>query len=295
MEISVKLYTGELAKVFDTTKDKKKKVVLTTIKDFQRNAEVEIYNKKRKIKTLHFLNLPLAKAREIDLPVTIEVMNKDFFTIAYVDKDKKVKIHEVSLKEFKMKNLIRTLIPIAGILLFLVLLFFLIMAFIKNYDKIANYFNSIKKEKVVVQEETEKEPELTVEEEKEEPVAVYTVDSLQNIIAENSPIHFAADKDILLEGEDNKIRNIINYMKNYKELELIINGHTESINLPENEYALSVKRAKKIKGFFDDELKDITLKISTKGFGATKKAVDNAPKEEQYLNRRVEINVVSAE
>ncbi len=292
MEISVKLYTGELAKVFDTTKDKKKKVVLTTIKDFQRNAEVEIFNKNRKIKTLHFLNLPPAKAREIDLPVTIEVVNKDFFTISYVDKDKKVKIHEVSLKEFKMKNLIRAIIPIVGIFLLLILLLFLIMAFIKNYDSIANYFKSLKKEEaVVVQEKPEKETDVITEE--KEPVPVYTTDSLKNIITENSPIYFIADKDVLIEGEDIKINNIINYMKNYKELELIINGHTESINLPDNEYALSVKRAKKIKEFLDNELKDASLKIETKGFGATKKAKENASKEEQYLNRRVEVSVVS--
>lgn len=301
MEISVKLYTGELVKVFDTTIDKRKKVVLTTIKDFQKNAEVEIYNKKRKIKTLFFSNLPPVKAREIDLPVSIEVINRDFFTISYVDKDKKVRTHEVSLKEFKMKNLIKTIIPIAGIFLLILLFIFLITSFIKNYDKIVNLVKIEKKEKpekikkdvkdkMIVEEQKEKQSEK----QKENLTSTYTLDSLKNVISENQPVYFMPNEDNLLDGEENKLNNIIDYMKNYKEIELELNGHTESIDLPDNEYALSVNRAKKISEYFNDRLKDISLTINTKGFGATKKAVENAPVEKQYLNRRVEIILINA-
>ena len=298
MEISVKLYTGELVKVFDTTKDKKKKVVLTTIKDFQRNAEVEIYNKKRKIKTLYFSNLPPVKAREIDLPVSIEVVNRDFFTISYVDKDKKVRTHEVSLKEFKMKNLIKTIVPIVGIFLLMLLFIFLITSFIKNYDKIVNFVKIEKKEKP---EKTKKDVEdkKIIQEQKEvkkeEPVSIYTLDSLKNIINENQPIYFIPNEDNMVSGENNKLNNIIEYMKNYKEIELKLNGHTESIDLPDNEYALSVKRSQKIKEYFNSELNNINLTINTEGFGATQKVLENAPVEKQYLNRRVEIILINAE
>jgi len=292
MEISVKLYTGELAKVFDTTIDKKKKVVLTTIKDYQKNAEVEIFNKKRKIKTLYFANLPPAKAREVDLPVSIEVMNKDFFTISYVDKDKKVRTHEVSLKEFKMKNLIKTIIPIAAIFLILLLFIFLITAFIKNYDKIKKYVTIEKKVKPIKEKAEEKT--IVPETKKEEPKTIYTIDSLKSFISENQPIYFFPNEDNLLNGEDTKLDNIVDYLKNYKEVELVLNGHTESINLPDNEYALSVKRAKKISEYLSSKLNEINLNTETKGFGATDKAINNAPEEKQYLNRRVEITVINA-
>jgi outer membrane protein OmpA-like peptidoglycan-associated protein len=295
MEISVKLYTGELVKVFDTTIDKKKKVVLTTIKDFQRNAEVEIFNKKRKIKTLYFSNLPPVKAREIDLPVSIEVINKDFFTISYVDKDKKVRTHEVSLKEFKMKNLIKTIVPIAGIILLILLFIFLITSFIKNYDKIVNAIKiekkekpkKIKKEKIVKEEEKTEVKEV-------EKASIYTIDSLKNIISENQPIYFIPNEDNLLGGEETKLHNIAEYMKNYSEIKLKLNGHTESIDLPDNEYALSVKRTQRISELINAELTDINLDIETQGFGATQKVLENAPVEKQYLNRRVEIIVIDA-
>ena len=84
-------------------------------------------------------------------------------------------------------------------------------------------------------------------------------------------------------------------MKNYKEIKLKLNGHTESIDLPDNEYTLSVKRAQKIKEYLNTELNEVNLIIDTEGFGATQKAIEDAPVEEQYLNRRVEIILINAE
>ncbi len=298
MEIFVEIFDGTRKKVFDTLKDKKKLVNLTNVVDLQKEAIAYFYANGKRIKTLDFKNLPPAKARALDLPVIIELIDNNKFTVSYYNKDNLLEKEEIAFghvmtfSDIVKKN--RIIISIIASLLILISLLFLFFKF-----NIGSYLLSLndKKNNKNIEQKQESSSESSNISSKESQVikSIYTLESLRKIVEDNSPLCFIYDTAILLEGEQVKLNTITDYLKNYKKIEMIINGHTETVNKPDDEMALSLERANFIKNFLSEKVQNIDLNFKIKGYGATKPLLPNAPKEKMYLNRRVEFEVISAE
>ncbi len=118
------------------------------------------------------------------------------------------------------------------------------------------------------------------------------INKISEIIKQNSPIYFVMDRDVLLSGEENKINNLISLLKEFKNINLSVEGHTAGIGFPEKELRLSIERADKIKQLLENGLKENSINFTSKGFGADAEAVPSSDRTKWHLNRRVEIKRV---
>lgn len=104
-------------------------------------------------------------------------------------------------------------------------------------------------------------------------------------------LRFVADKDILLSGEDVKLDEIANVLKQFGEKRFFVEGHTASTGQPQAEKRLSEDRALAVVG----ELvkRGIPEHVFLYGgAGATKPLATNATAEGMAKNRRVEITIL---
>jgi len=162
---------------------------------------------------------------------------------------------------------------LSNIIIFIVILLILLFVFLFISSQMKNDKTVIAEEKIEKTEKIEKaKPDLK---------------KLRKVIKENTPIYFIPDSDSVLQDNKVKIKNILDILKRYDDIELLLEGHTASIGLPENEYKLSVERAKIVK----ERLNIDGANIKVKGYGGTKEAVKNADREERKYNRRVEIKI----
>lgn len=76
---------------------------------------------------------------------------------------------------------------------------------------------------------------------------------------------------------------------NKKELDIVINGHTDDSGTKAYNKELSKKRAEEVKKYFDKKLDSKTITFTTKGYGDTKPIASNDTEDGQAKNRRVEI------
>jgi|GEM_PF-3667669 len=299
MEIFVKIFNGKLVRIFDTKKDKKKEIILTTVNDYQREAEANFYVSGRKVETLTFKNLPPAKARILDLPVIVELIDNKDFTIRYKGRNDIEEKHKIDIRKFKIADLQKYIMP-SVIILIILLIPLLIFTWIKldlnrffKINKISNNSTYVKNkdENIENKKDVDKNNNDNKDQKKEENL--YTITTLKDVINKNTPIYFIKDKAVLLDNEIDKINNITDYLKNYEKIEIIIHGHTADIGLPQNELALSKQRANYIKNIFNKNLNEKKFVYKTIGHGANNLA--NKSLDKQYLNRRVELELVKTE
>ncbi|MGM8365959.1 OmpA family protein [Virgibacillus sp. W0181] len=76
---------------------------------------------------------------------------------------------------------------------------------------------------------------------------------------------------------------------NKKDLEIVINGHTDNVGKKDYNLELSEKRAKKVKEYLEEQLKETEASFTTKGYGDAKPIASNDTEKGQAKNRRVEI------
>lgn len=76
---------------------------------------------------------------------------------------------------------------------------------------------------------------------------------------------------------------------NKKDLEILINGHTDNEGNPTYNLELSEKRAGEVKKFMAEQLTDAAITFETKGYGETKPIASNDNEKGRQKNRRVEI------
>lgn len=113
-----------------------------------------------------------------------------------------------------------------------------------------------------------------------------TLDSLGTISIYG--INFDTAKDRLKQGSEKVLIEIVKLMKNYPELRIEIQGHTDNVGLANYNLDLSNKRA--------DTVKDYLLlfgvektRMIAKGYGLSKPIVSNDTEEGRAKNRRVEL------
>lgn len=113
-----------------------------------------------------------------------------------------------------------------------------------------------------------------------------TLDSLGTISIYG--INFDTAKDRLKQGSEKVLIEIVKLMKNYPELRIEIQGHTDNVGLANYNLDLSNKRADTVKDYlllFGVEKK----RMIAKGYGLSKPIVSNDTEEGRVKNRRVEL------
>jgi len=94
---------------------------------------------------------------------------------------------------------------------------------------------------------------------------------------------------------------VIEKLKGLKELQIEVAGHTDSVPIAyrsrhifENNYQLSLARARSAANYLIKELKLQPHQVSISGFGSKKPVVKNSNDKTRSQNRRVEVNILAA-
>lgn len=101
-------------------------------------------------------------------------------------------------------------------------------------------------------------------------------------------IYFDFDKSNLKPGSEKMLIEMVKLMKNYPDLKVEIQGHTDSIGTKEYNLNLSERRAKTVKSFLVLYGVD-PARMTTKGYGLSNPVASNKTEEGKALNRRVEL------
>jgi len=103
-------------------------------------------------------------------------------------------------------------------------------------------------------------------------------------------IQFETGKDIIRPVSFPILNNVVTIMKENKEYNLIINGHTDNVGKPESNMILSQKRADAVKAYLVNKGIDAS-RMKAFGFGETKPVENNNTPAGRAKNRRVEFVV----
>jgi len=104
-------------------------------------------------------------------------------------------------------------------------------------------------------------------------------------------LNFASGSAVIDSASEPEIDNLSSILKAYTDVNVVIEGYTDSIGNPDSNLNLSQRRADAVQnrliaaGINEN-------RISTKGFGAANPIGDNATKEGQAQNRRIEVVIV---
>lgn len=129
-----------------------------------------------------------------------------------------------------------------------------------------------------------------IEKDKIEDVKIEKNDEGVKLSMEN--LKFVPNSTELLEGEEEKLKQIAKILKNYKNKSIMITGHTADVGTTEAQKQLSIDRAKFITETLI-ELDAISPKTSTyRGLGATDPVDTNETYQGRKRNRRVEITIL---
>ncbi len=101
-------------------------------------------------------------------------------------------------------------------------------------------------------------------------------------------VEFDTDKSIVKKQYDEEIGKLASVMKKYKDLKIVIEGHTDNVGTAKYNQKLSERRAEAVKKYLVEKFGVEPSRLSAKGYGLTKPVASNATKEGRQKNRRVE-------
>jgi OOP family OmpA-OmpF porin len=101
---------------------------------------------------------------------------------------------------------------------------------------------------------------------------------------------FDTNKDVIKKNSFKDVDNLVNVMKQYPDLNVVIEGHTDNVGSAAYNKKLSQKRAEAVKKYMVSKGID-AKRITAQGFGFEKPIADNATKAGKAKNRRVEAAV----
>ena len=111
---------------------------------------------------------------------------------------------------------------------------------------------------------------------------------------EKSGVTFAFNKADLTDEAKTLLNKMVNVLKEYPDTNVIVAGHTDSKGKAAYKMGLSERRAKAVTNFFTSNGLNAS-RFTTKWFGATQPAYDNATEEGRAKNRRVNIAIIPNE
>lgn len=103
-------------------------------------------------------------------------------------------------------------------------------------------------------------------------------------------VNFEYGSHKLNEVSKTNINQLIEFMKENKDLKVMLHGHTDNRGTPEFNLALSQLRVQSVRNYMRKQGVD-SKRISYKGYGEKKPLATNSTKEGQAINRRVEFTV----
>jgi len=101
---------------------------------------------------------------------------------------------------------------------------------------------------------------------------------------------FDTNKDVIKKNSFKDVDNLVSVMKQYPDLNVVIEGHTDNVGSAAYNKKLSQKRADAVKKYMVKKGID-AKRITAEGFGLEKPIADNATKAGKAKNRRVEAAV----
>ena len=104
-------------------------------------------------------------------------------------------------------------------------------------------------------------------------------------------VDFDFDKSIIKKGYYQDIDNLAGVMKQYPDLNVVIEGHTDSVGTAEYNKKLSQERADAVKKYMVEKGGIDANRLKAQGFGEEKPIASNKTKEGRQQNRRVEAAV----
>jgi len=104
-------------------------------------------------------------------------------------------------------------------------------------------------------------------------------------------ILFDTGQYVLKPAATGALQRVGELLKGYPELPISIEGHTDSVGLPQANQLLSENRAGSVKNWLVSNAGILDTRITTKGYGHTAPAASNDTPEGRQKNRRVEIKL----
>jgi len=104
-------------------------------------------------------------------------------------------------------------------------------------------------------------------------------------------IYFATNSDSLTESSKIVIDGFIDYLKDFRRIEVAIHGHTDAIGSNKDNLILSNKRAKAVYNYMI-EMGIASSRLRYKGFGEEKPIAINSTEEGKAKNRRTEFVII---
>ncbi len=114
------------------------------------------------------------------------------------------------------------------------------------------------------------------------------IENLQTVRMNNIFFDFA--EYTLLESSYPELNRVVKFLEDNPNIKIVIMGHTDVVGSDEDNYILSVNRAKAVYNYLIE--KGILVeRLEVKGFGKTKPVATNETAEGRQLNRRVEFQI----
>ena len=104
-------------------------------------------------------------------------------------------------------------------------------------------------------------------------------------------VEFDFDKSTIKKGYYNDIDSLVKVMKEYPDLNVVIEGHTDSVGNDAYNKKLSQQRAESVKKYMVENGGIDANRLKAQGFGESKPIASNKTKEGRQQNRRVEAAV----
>ena len=104
-------------------------------------------------------------------------------------------------------------------------------------------------------------------------------------------VKFDFDKSTIKEGYDKDINDLVDVMKNYPDLNVVIEGHTDSVGTDAYNKNLSQERADAVKKYMVEKGGIDANRLDAEGFGEERPVASNDTGEGRLQNRRVEAAV----
>ncbi|HEY0029992.1 MAG TPA: OmpA family protein [Bacteroidia bacterium] len=124
--------------------------------------------------------------------------------------------------------------------------------------------------------------------------SIFGKDTISTVVARTIPdrtsVHFESNEHALHSNERTILEAFAEELKNYPELSVVIEGHTDGTGTSKRNKTISLKRAEAVKNFFLE--KGLKNTIKTEAYGTEKPVADNDTKEGKAKNRRAEIQLI---
>ncbi|MBK7855067.1 MAG: OmpA family protein [Bacteroidetes bacterium] len=105
-------------------------------------------------------------------------------------------------------------------------------------------------------------------------------------------IYFASDSYVLKDGSKEVVKDFASFLKEYPNIKVAINGHTDNVGVAAENIVLSKQRAKAVYDFLVATGIAAT-RLTYDGIGQNKPVASNATEEGRAKNRRTEFVIIS--